>query len=121
QRARAGVVREEQRRLSRDPARDRLDRGVRARSRQGHGARRRRLSGQALRAGGAARHRTPAPGRRRVGTHAVAKKGGMRGGNKAYREFVSEAEEILETMRERLADLSDRLGAGAEADPEIVN
>src|SRR6185436_347380 len=45
----------------------------------------------------------------------------MRGGNKADREFVSEAEEILETMRARLADLSDRLGAGAEADPEIVN
>jgi len=51
----------------------------------------------------------------------VAKKGGMRGGNKADREFVSEAEEILETMRARLADLSDRLGAGAEADPELVN
>ena len=51
----------------------------------------------------------------------MAKKGGMRGGNKADREFVSEAEEILETMRARLADLSDRLGAGAEADPEIVN
>jgi two-component system chemotaxis sensor kinase CheA len=51
----------------------------------------------------------------------VAKKAGMRGGNKADREFVSEAEEILETMRARLADLSDRLGAGAEADPELVN
>jgi two-component system chemotaxis sensor kinase CheA len=51
----------------------------------------------------------------------MARKGGMRGGNKADREFVSEAEEILETMRARLADLSDRLGAGAEADPEIVN
>jgi two-component system chemotaxis sensor kinase CheA len=51
----------------------------------------------------------------------VAKKSGMRGGNKADREFVSEAEEILETMRARLADLSDRLGAGAEADPESVN
>src|SRR6185503_3420580 len=45
----------------------------------------------------------------------------MRGGNKADREFVSEAEEILETMRARLADLSDRLGAGVEADPELVN
>jgi two-component system chemotaxis sensor kinase CheA len=44
-----------------------------------------------------------------------------KGGNKADREFVSEAEEILETMRARLADLSDRLGAGAEADPELVN
>ena len=52
---------------------------------------------------------------------AVAKKGGMRGGNRADREFVSEAEEILETMRARLADLSEWLGAGAEADPEIVN
>ncbi len=45
----------------------------------------------------------------------------MRGSNKADREFVSEAEEILETMRARLADLSDRLGAGAEADPDLVN
>src|SRR5262245_38583461 len=45
----------------------------------------------------------------------------MRGGNKADREFVSEAEEILETMRARIADLSDRLAAGAEADPELVN
>ena len=51
----------------------------------------------------------------------MAKKGGRRGGNKADREFVSEAEEILETMRARLADLSDRLSAGAEADPESVN
>ena len=51
----------------------------------------------------------------------MAKKSGMRGSNKADREFISEAEEILETMRARLADLSDRLGAGAEADPELVN
>jgi two-component system, chemotaxis family, sensor kinase CheA len=51
----------------------------------------------------------------------VAKKGGMRGSNKADREFVSEAEEILETMRGGLADLSDCLGAGAEADPELIN
>jgi len=34
----------------------------------------------------------------------------MRGGSKADREFVSEAEEILETMRGQLADLSDRPG-----------
>ena len=45
----------------------------------------------------------------------------MRGSNKADREFVSEAEEILETMRGGLADLSDRLGAGVEADPELIN
>src|SRR3989449_820845 len=45
----------------------------------------------------------------------------MRGGNKADREFVSEAEELLETMRARLADLSDRLGAGADAHPDLVN
>ncbi|HKA13729.1 MAG TPA: chemotaxis protein CheA [Myxococcota bacterium] len=51
----------------------------------------------------------------------MASKGGVRGGNKAAREFVSEAEEILETMRARLADLSDCLGAGAEADPDLVN
>jgi two-component system chemotaxis sensor kinase CheA len=45
----------------------------------------------------------------------------QRGGSegKAEREFVSEAEEILDRMREDLADLADR-GAGA-VPPELVN
>jgi len=41
--------------------------------------------------------------------------------SKADREFVSEAEEILEAMRADLADLSDRLAACREPDPELVN
>jgi two-component system chemotaxis sensor kinase CheA len=40
---------------------------------------------------------------------------------KAYREFVSEAEEILERMRDDLSDLADRRGQGADVDPELVN
>ena len=40
---------------------------------------------------------------------------------KAEREFVSEAEEILESLRTGAADLSDALGAGAEVDPDLVN
>ena len=43
QRTRAGVVRQEQRRLPLDPAGDRLDRRLRARSRQGSASRRRRV------------------------------------------------------------------------------
>ncbi len=41
--------------------------------------------------------------------------------SKADREFVSEAEEILETMRSDLADLSDAAASGSGADPERVN
>jgi len=41
-------------------------------------------------------------------------------GSKADREFVSEAEEILERMRGNLADLSDQR-SGGETDPELVN
>ena len=41
--------------------------------------------------------------------------------SKAHREFVSEAEEILERMREDLARLAERSGAGGEVDPELVN
>ena len=37
------------------------------------------------------------------------------------REFVSEAEEILEHMRDDLAGVSDRLADGGEVDPEGVN
>jgi two-component system chemotaxis sensor kinase CheA len=40
---------------------------------------------------------------------------------RAEREFVSEAEEILECMRAVLADLGDQGAAGPEADPELVN
>jgi two-component system chemotaxis sensor kinase CheA len=38
---------------------------------------------------------------------------------RAEREFVSEAEEILETMRAAVADLAD--ADGPEPDPELVN
>jgi two-component system chemotaxis sensor kinase CheA len=41
--------------------------------------------------------------------------------SKALREFVSEAEEILESMRSDVADLSDAAQAGAETDPDLVN
>ena len=41
--------------------------------------------------------------------------------SKAEREFVSEAEEILESMRSDVADLSDAAQAGAEIDPDLVN
>jgi len=41
--------------------------------------------------------------------------------SKAYREFVSEAEEILERMRGDLADLADQKAAKHEAEPDLVN
>lgn len=41
--------------------------------------------------------------------------------SKAYREFVSEAEEILERMREELADLYDQRGSRDEIEPDLVN
>jgi len=44
--------------------------------------------------------------------------GGRRGRTRSEREFVSEAEEILETMRGVVADLGD--DDGAESDPELV-
>ncbi len=40
---------------------------------------------------------------------------------KAHREFVAEAEEILERMREDLGELSDQRVAGADVDPDLVN
>ena len=43
------------------------------------------------------------------------------GRSKAEREFVSEAEEILDAMRAGIADLGDRRHEGEEVDPEIVN
>ena len=41
--------------------------------------------------------------------------------SKAEREFVSEAEEILERMRGDVLDLAERRDAGGEVDPELVN
>ncbi|MCH7707098.1 MAG: chemotaxis protein CheA [Myxococcales bacterium] len=41
--------------------------------------------------------------------------------SKADKEFVSEAEEILERMRLDLADLSDQRAAGDEVSPDLVN
>jgi two-component system chemotaxis sensor kinase CheA len=46
---------------------------------------------------------------------------GKRAGGRAEREFVSEAEDILERMRRELADLSDARSAGRAVDPELVN
>jgi two-component system chemotaxis sensor kinase CheA len=40
---------------------------------------------------------------------------------KADQEFISEAEEILERMRDDLADLNDQRGGSSEVDPELVN
>ncbi|MGI9431434.1 MAG: chemotaxis protein CheA, partial [Myxococcota bacterium] len=41
--------------------------------------------------------------------------------SKAHREFVSEAEEILERMRDGLSDLADQQTSSSEADPELIN
>ncbi len=41
--------------------------------------------------------------------------------SKADLEFVAEAEEILERMREELADLADQRSSGREVDPDLVN
>jgi two-component system chemotaxis sensor kinase CheA len=41
--------------------------------------------------------------------------------SKADREFVSEAEEILETMRTDIADLGDQRAAAGDVDPDLVN
>lgn len=41
--------------------------------------------------------------------------------SKAYREFVSEAEEILERMRSDLTDMADQRAGGGDVDPELVN
>ncbi|MBW2578266.1 MAG: Hpt domain-containing protein, partial [Deltaproteobacteria bacterium] len=42
-------------------------------------------------------------------------------GRKADQEFISEAEEILERMREDYADLDDQRAAGGEVDPDLIN
>jgi len=41
--------------------------------------------------------------------------------SKAHAEFVSEAEEILERMRDDLSELAEGVDAGAEPEPETVN
>lgn len=41
--------------------------------------------------------------------------------SKAYREFVSEAEEILERMRSDLSDMAEQRAGDGEVDPELVN
>ena len=42
-------------------------------------------------------------------------------GRKANQEFVSEAEDILERMREDYADLDDQRAAGRDVDPDLIN
>jgi two-component system chemotaxis sensor kinase CheA len=51
----------------------------------------------------------------------AARRSRGRGRSKAQREFVSEAEELLERMQSDLADLEDQGTRGAEADPDLVN
>ncbi len=47
--------------------------------------------------------------------------GGRGGASKVDREFVSEAEEILEAMRDGVADLCDQRDRRGSADPDLVN
>jgi two-component system chemotaxis sensor kinase CheA len=51
----------------------------------------------------------------------AAQRTGKRRRSKADREFVSEAEEILEAMRAGVADVGDHHLAGRDYDPELVN
>jgi two-component system chemotaxis sensor kinase CheA len=52
----------------------------------------------------------------------MATRGGRsRSTRKADQEFVSEAEEILERMREDYVDLDDQRAAGGEVDPDLIN
>jgi two-component system chemotaxis sensor kinase CheA len=52
----------------------------------------------------------------------VAARGGRsRSARKADQEFVSEAEEILERMREDYVDLDDQRAAGGDVDPDLIN
>ena len=44
-----------------------------------------------------------------------------RSSRKADQEFVSEAEEILERMREDYVDLDDQRAGGGEVDPDLIN
>jgi two-component system chemotaxis response regulator CheY len=83
----------------------------------GKGLQSRRIPRQAVRSGRAARNR-PQPARSSFGRSRLAPVARI---TQAEREFVSEAEEILESMRGDLADLSDAQAAAREADPELVN
>ena len=51
----------------------------------------------------------------------AGRRSNSRRGSETDREFVSEAEEILERMRDDLADVADRQAAGGEVDPDGVN
>ena len=51
----------------------------------------------------------------------AARRSRGRGRSKAQREFVSEAEELLERMLSDLADLEDQGAAGGDFDPDLVN
>jgi two-component system chemotaxis sensor kinase CheA len=52
----------------------------------------------------------------------MATRGGRsRSERKADQEFVSEAEEILERMREDYLDVDDQRAAGGDVDPDLVN
>ncbi len=51
----------------------------------------------------------------------AARRPRRRSSGKAEREFVAEADEILERMREQTADFADRVAGGGELPPELVN
>ena len=51
----------------------------------------------------------------------AARRSKGRGATKAQREFVSEAEELIERMRSDLADLEDQGAEAGDVDPELVN
>ncbi|MDH5567729.1 MAG: chemotaxis protein CheA [Myxococcales bacterium] len=51
----------------------------------------------------------------------MAQRKSKSGPSKSDREFVSEAEEILEVMRSDIADLGDQRDRGGEIDPDLVN
>ncbi len=60
-------------------------------------------------------------GRAKASARKRTSSAGPGGDGKAYREFVSEAEEILERMREDLADLYDQRDSRDEVEPDLVN
>lgn len=51
----------------------------------------------------------------------MAGSGKSSAGSKAQREFVSEAEDLLERMRDDLAELAEAAEGGADPDPEMIN
>jgi len=52
---------------------------------------------------------------------AARKKAAARSSGKAQREFVAEAEEILERLRDDLADFQDQRAASGDVDPDLIN